>query len=328
LAITAAFSTAVSAKGKLTLYTYDSMGTELVKMMKTYMSKSQDCDLTVRTFEDTGLMYNQLLQERSKPVADIVLGLDNVDVVRAKADKLLQPYKPAMADKIRDGLVFDNSFYLTPFDYGFITFNYDSSKIKDVPTTFDELLSPKYKQKIVIENPMTSSPGQAFVFATIAKYGEAKYLDFWKKFKTNLLTMTPGWSAAYGMYTNGEVPMVLSYGTSPVVHLIYDKTEKYKAVALEDSAWAQIEGVGIATGTKNLAMSKKLIDYILGTDFQTALQEQQFMYPVREDVKLSPNFRVAVSAKNILNKKISVEKIAANRDKWLKDWEKVMSSVK
>lgn len=170
---------------------------------------------------------------------------------------------------------------------------------------------------------MTSSPGQVFLLTTIALYGEDGYLDYWRGLKKNLLTITPGWDEAYGIYTAGEAPLVLSYGTSPVYHLLYDKTERYQALVLDNSAYAQIEGMGIVKGTANLKEAQQLVEYLLSPEFQSLIPESQFMYPVTNDAKLPASFKIAAQAGRILN--LPQEKIAQNLDRWLSDWEKVIN---
>ena len=316
-------SVCVNAK-ELVVYSYDSFGQKLMEMMEDYFAKEFNTKVRFVLFEDTGAMYSRLLIEKNKPVADVVIGLDEVYLVNVKADDLFTPYKPKAAAKIKDDLIFDPGFHMVPFDYGFVTFNYDSELLSTPPKTYSDLLKPEYAKKIVIPNPMTSSPGQAFLLSTVAYFGEDKYLDFWQELKNNILVMPSSWSIAYGIYTNGEAPLVLSYGTSPVYHLLYDKTERYQPLVLDNVAWAQIEGAGIVKGAKNLELAKAAIDYLLGLDMQEALPESQFMYPVRVDAKLPDSFSIAADTPELLNRRIELEKVQDNLEKWLNDWESVM----
>jgi thiamine transport system substrate-binding protein len=309
------------APAELDVYTYASFPTPLVDNIKSYFQKSK---VTVRfkTFSDTGPLFNQLLQEAKAPRADVVIGLDHNYLTKAVKKDLLQAYRPKAASAIKKDLIFDSRFRLTPFDFGYIVFNYDSEKLEKVPKTFRDLLNPCYKGKIIIENPLTSSPGQAFLLTTVALYGEKGYLDYWKSLKRNLLTITPGWDEAYGMYTSGEAPIVLSYGTSPVYHLLYDKTERYKALVLDNAAYAQIEGAGIVKGARHLQNARLLIEYILAPEFQKLIPENQFMYPVRNDLALPPSFRVAAKVDRLLN--LPAKKVENQLDRWLSDWEKII----
>lgn len=315
----------VFAQGsELVVYSYDSFGQTLMEMAEKHFAKEYNAKVRFVLFEDTGAMYSRLVMEKNKPVADIVIGLDEVYLIDAKKDDLFRAYKPKGFENIRKELVFDKDFYMVPFDYGYITFNYDSKLLPDAPLTHSDLLKPEFNKKIVIPNPMTSSPGQAFLLSTIAYFGEDKYLDFWKELKKNILVMPSSWSIAYGIYTNGEAPLVLSYGTSPVYHLVYDNTDRYKALVLDSVAWAQIEGAGILKNSKNPKLAEAFMDYLISIEMQEALTESQFMYPVRVDAKLPESFRIAADAKEILNPRIDIKKIHDNLDQWLKDWEKVM----
>ncbi len=307
----------------LTVYTYSSFPPALMENIVGHFQEEHQIKVDFKSYPDTGPLLNQLAQEKKNPQADVVIGLDNNYFTKALQLDVLQPYKPKGAEKIRKDLIFDSQFRLTPFDYGFVVFNYDSEFLKRVPTTHQELLDPYYKDLIILENPLTSSPGQIFLLTTIALYGEEGYLDYWRALKNNLLTITPGWDEAYGIFTSGEAPLVLSYGTSPVYHLLYDETERYKALILDGGAYAQIEGVGIIKNTKNLKNAKLLVDYILSSDFQRLIPENQFMYHVREDVEQPNSFRVAAQADKLFN--LPLELVEENLDHWLSEWEKVMS---
>ncbi|HHT47871.1 MAG TPA: thiamine ABC transporter substrate-binding protein [Firmicutes bacterium] len=307
----------------LTVYTYSSFPPTLVEDIVRHFQEEYEVTVEFKSFSDTGPLLNQLAQEKKDPQADVVIGLDNNYLPKALALGVLEPYKPQAAGGIRSDLVFDPDFYLTPFDYGFVVFNYDSERLAQTPTSHRDLLRPEYKGKIIIENPLTSSPGQVFLLTTIALYGEEGYLDYWRALKPNLLTITSGWDEAYGIFTSGEAPLVLSYGASPVYHLIYEESERYKALVLDGGAYAQIEGVGIVKGTPQPENARRLVDYILSPEFQTLIPETQFMYPVRADLELPASFRVAARAERLFN--LSPAEVDANLERWLSAWEQVMN---
>lgn len=308
---------------KLVVYTYSSFPAPLMDEIRKVLREQHNLTVDFKSFSDTGPLFNQLIQEKGKPYADVVIGLDNNYYPRAVQEDLFQAYIPRGAQLIRKDLIFDPEFRLTPFDFGYVLFNYDSAKLEQVPRTHQELTDPAYKGKIIITNPMTSSPGQVFLLTTIALFGEDGYLDYWRKLKDNILAITPGWDEAYGMYTMGEAPIVLSYGASPVFHLLYENTEQYKALVLDNSAYAQIEGVGIVKGARNLAGAKKLLDYLLSAEFQALIPENQFMMPVRTDVKLPESFRVAAQVDHLLN--LPPERVEANLERWLAAWEEMIN---
>ncbi|NLW57036.1 MAG: thiamine ABC transporter substrate-binding protein [Firmicutes bacterium] len=307
----------------LTVYTYSSFPTALVEQIVSHFEQEHQLKVEFRSFSDTGPLLNQLVQEKEQPQADVVIGLDNNYLPKAVSLDVLEPYKPKAAEAIKPELVFDPDFYLTPFDYGYIVFNYDSQRLERVPTSHQDLLDPYYRGKIVVENPLTSSPGQAFLLTTIALFGEEGYLDYWRELKKNLLTITPGWDEAYGIFTSGEVPLVLSYGASPVYHLLYEETERYQALVLDGGAYAQIEGAGIVKHAPHPEGARLLIDYILSPDFQRLIPETQFMYPVRADLELPASFRIAAQADRLFN--LPPEDVAANLERWLAAWEQVIN---
>lgn len=306
----------------LTVYTYSSFPMPLITAIRQEFQTKHRLNVEFKSFSDSGPLFNQLLREKGKPRADLVIGLDSIYFSRIAKENLFEPYRPQAFRQINPELIFDSRFRMVPFDYGYIVFNYDSAKLDRVPAGYRDLLDPYYKGKIVIENPLTSSPGQAFLLTTVAFFGEDGFLSYWKELRPNLLAITPGWDEAYGMYTSGEAPIVLSYGASPVYHLLYDHTERYRALVLDDAAWAQIEAMGIVRGSRNRQAARMLVDYILSPEFQKMIPENQFMYPVRNDIPLPASFRVAAKVKRILN--LPQAKVAAGLDRWLSEWEKAI----
>ena len=307
----------------LTVYTYSSFPVPLIEKIKTHFQQQFQVKVEFKSFSDTGPLFNQLLQEKKAPKADLVIGLDSNYLVKAVKEDLFQPYRPEAAAHLRKEMIFDPKFRMIPFDYGYVLFNYNREKLGKIPVRYRDLLDPYYKGKIIIENPLTSSPGQIFLLTTISIYGEKGYLNYWRDLKKNLLAIAPGWDEAYGMYTNGEAPIVLSYGTSPVYHLLYDKTERFQALVLDGAAYAQIEAASIIKNTPNLKNAQLLLDYILSPDFQQLIPENQFMYPAIDKIGLPPSFKIAAQAKRILN--LPPEKVAANLDRWLEEWDKVIN---
>jgi thiamine transport system substrate-binding protein len=307
----------------LTVYTYSSFPAALSENIVAHFWEEYQYKVDFKSFSDTGPILNQLVQEKKNPQADVVIGLDNNYLPKALALGVLEPYQPPVVEEIRPDLIFDPEFNLIPFDYGFVVLNYDSARLSQVPTSHRDLLDPFYKGQIIIENPLTSSPGQAFLLTTIALYGEEGYLDYWRALKPNLLTITPGWDEAYAIFTSGEAPLVVSYGASPVYHFLYEDSERYKALVLDGGAYAQIEGVGIVKNTPYQKKARRLVDYLLSTKFQALIPETQFMYPVRSDVELPTSFRVAAKAERLFN--LPPAEVSANLERWLSAWEQVIN---
>ena len=175
----------------------------------------------------------------------------------------------------------------------------------------------------MIENPKTSSPGLSMLHWTIAVFGEDGYLNYWKKLRKNLLSVTDSWSAAYGMFTKGEVPIVLSYVTSPAYHLEYEKTERYQAASFAEGHYRQIEFAGIIKGTKQVKRAQEFIDFMLSAKFQNAIPLTNWMYPVIQYQPLPDSFRIAREPKAVPELNSSL--VYKQNTKWLKAWSRAMS---
>ncbi|MAG14098.1 MAG: thiamine ABC transporter substrate-binding protein [Spirochaetales bacterium] len=307
---------------KLTIYSYDAFPEALEESIRNHFAGDETLSVELIRFEDTGGLFNQVYLERMEPVADVVIGLDNTYLSRILEEEIFQPYEPADLDLINPGLLVDGGYRAIPFDYGSVTLNYDSELLESPPESWDDLVDPRFKGQIILMNPATSSPGRNFLLFTIVEFGEDKYLEFWKNLKPNILTVTAGWSEGYGLYTQGEAPIVLSYDTSPAYHLHYEKTDRYKNIFFEGKAYAQIEIAGITNGAKNVNAARMCIDFIVSKTFQDLIPLNQIMYPVRSDAELPDAFIQSGSAEIIVN--MNEKTVAERFDGWLRGWEAVM----
>ena len=306
---------------KLVIYAYDAFPDALEESIKKAIQSDETAVELIR-FEDTGGLMAQLLLEKEEPKADVAIGLDNTYLARAFDEGLFQSYRPAGMEVVHEGLIVDSEYRVVPFDYGSIALNYDSELLPDPPQSWQELLDPAYRDKIILMNPSTSSPGRNFLLFTVAEFGENGYLDFWETLKPNILTVTSGWSDGYGLYTQGEAPIVLSYDTSPAYHLEFEETDRYKNLIFEGRAYAQIEVAGILTGAAHPELAKRCIDHIVSKAFQDLIPLNQIMYPVHPDASLPESFVQAAGATEIVNMD---ERLVAERlDGWLAAWEELM----
>jgi thiamine transport system substrate-binding protein len=307
---------------ELLVYSYDAFPEALETLIVEHFEIEYNVTATLERFQDTGAVYNQVWVERSNPQADVVIGLDNTYVGRALEGQLFQAYRPEGADRIREDIILDPEYRLTPFDWGHIVLNYDSEALPDPPSTWEELLDPRLRESIVLMNPATSSPGRNFLLLTIAEHGEDGYLDFWEQIRPNILTITAGWSEGYGLYTQGEAPIALSYETSPAYHIEYEDTTRYKNLILDGKGYGQVEVAGITSGAPNLANAKRLMDFILTNRFQQEIPLNQFMYPAVDGVALPAAFEQLEKADETVF--IPVDRVDANFEQWLSDWQAVM----
>lgn len=319
---TAAPARSLEPTEELVVYTYDSFPETLETMIVEHFEREYGVTPTLERFQDTGGLYNELWLERDDPRVDVVIGLDNTYVGRALEADLFEAYRPEGADALRETVIIDPEFRLTPFDWGHIVLNYDSEALPEPPTNWEELLDPRLRESIVLMNPATSSPGRNFLLLTIEVHGEDGYLEYWEQLKPNILTITSGWSDGYGLYTQGEASIVLSYETSPAYHIAYEDTDRYKNLILDDQGYAQIEVAGITKGSENIVNARRLMDFLVTEDFQAEIPLSQFMYPARESVALPDAFEQVEKASETAF--ISIERVDANYERWLEDWQAVM----
>jgi thiamine transport system substrate-binding protein len=308
----------------LTIYAYDSFVSEWGPGPKVIpkFEKKHGVKVEVISVGDAGQVLNRAILEKKSPKADIILGIDNNMLTRALEEGVLQAYKPPDLNMVPKELVFDKTSHVTPFDYGYFAICYDSLKLSDPPRSLDDLLKPAYASKIILEDPRTSSPGLGFLLWTVAVYGDG-YTNYWKKLNANLLTITEGWDSAYGLFTGGEAPMVLSYTSSPAYHVEYEKTTRYRALIFKEGNYLQIEGLGILRGARNVWLARQFVDFALGEEFQSEIPLTNWMFPVNPKVKLPDSFRYAPKPGKTLS--LDAKEIEKNGKRWIDGWLKAVS---
>lgn len=280
---------------------------------------------------DAGAALNKaILAGASNPLGDAFFGVDNTFLSRALKADLFETYKPNGADVIPTQYQLDPQFRMTPIDYGDVCLNYDVAWFKQKnlapPQSLDDLTKPEYKSLLVVENPATSSPGLAFLLATIGKYGPDKYLDYWKQLRTNDVAVSDGWEDAYNNQSTwsgkGDRPIVVSYATSPAAEVFFSNgkyTTPPTGNVLGDSAcFRQIEFAGVFKNAKQPALARKFIDFMVSTRFQEDIPAQMFVFPMNPNAKLPDFYKFAETPKNPAQ--VSADMIDANRDAWIKAW--------
>ena len=311
-----------SAQEKLTVYTYESFPAEWgpgPQVEKAFEAECK-CDLEFVSVADGVALLNRVKLEGAATKADIVLGLDTNLTAEAKATGLFVPHGPVGELTVPGGWSDD---IFVPYDYGYFAVIYDTEKLKTPPKSLKELVEGNPEEKIAIQDPRTSTPGLGLLLWVKSVYGD-KAPEAWAKLKGRVLTVTPGWSESYGLFTKGEAPMVLSYTTSPAYHMIAEGTEKYQAAAFEEGHYLQIEVAGITTtGAKN-PLAEKFLAFMTGTAFQDVIPETNWMFPAAKTSKPpNPAFdKLVKPAKSLL---FSPEEVEQNRKAWVDEWLAAMS---
>jgi thiamine transport system substrate-binding protein len=209
---------------------------------------------------------------------------------RALSSGLFESYKPKGADKILPELLIDDTYTFIPFDYSYFSIIYDSEKIKDPPRSLDDLTKAEYKKSLILIDPRTSSPGLGFLTWTISTYKD-KWQQYWHDLMPSVLTITPGWDTAYGLFTKGEAPLVLSYTTSPGYHLEYEQSERYRAALFEEGHPVQVEFGAILKTSPHKEAAKQFMDFMISEDFQNVIPLTNWMYTVI-DIPLPESYRI------------------------------------
>lgn len=318
----------------LTIMTHDSFSVseEVVASFET----TNNAKIVFLQSGDAGSVLNRAILTKDAPLADLLFGVDNTFLSRALESDIFEPYaSPALAE-IPGAFKLDSSDRALPVDYGDVCINYDKSYFADnsltVPQSLEDLTKAEYANLLVVENPTTSSPGLAFLLATVAHFGEEGYLDYWRALKDNGVVVVDGWETAY--YTNfsassgrGPQPMVVSYGTSPAAEVIYAETPLDDAPTASiigpDTCFRQIEFVGILKGTGNRALAEKFVDFMLSREFQEDVPLQMFVYPVNPNATLPDEF-VNYAQAPAQTAGLSPSEIASNRDRWIQEWTDVV----
>ncbi len=326
--------TAVSACGssepeKITLMSHDSFAISEA----TIAAFEEENNVTVELLPsgDTGAALNQAILAKDAPLADVFFGVDNTFMGRALAADIFEAYESPLLNQIPDALKLDGGNRLLPVDYGDVCLNYDKAWFAEndlpLPQSLAELTDPAYAGLLVVENPATSSPGLAFLIATIATFGEDGYLAYWSDLRANDVLVTNGWEEAYyGSFTvasDGERPLVVSYASSPPAEVIFadppvDEAPSASLVA-PGMCFRQVEFVGILAGTQNRAMAEKLVDFMLGQQFQEDMPLNMFVYPANETARLPAEF-VEWTQVPQETAVLAPELIDANREKWIEAW--------
>jgi thiamine transport system substrate-binding protein len=279
---------------------------------------------------DTGTALNKAILAKNNPLADVFYGVDNTFLSRALAEGIFEPYNaPALAD-IPAAFQLDPQQRALPVDYGDVCLNYDVAALADAgltpPASLEDLLTPEYKGLLVVQNPATSSPGLAFLLATVAHFGEDGYLNFWKDLRANDVKVVDGWETAY--YTEftragGTRPIVVSYSSSPAFEVIYADPPVSEpptaAIVADETCFRQIEFVGILAGGKNRDLAEKWVDFMLSTAFQEDMPLQMFVFPVNPAASLNEQF-TAFLVNPTQPATLAPDLIAANREKWINAW--------
>ena len=268
----------------------------------------------VVTGGDSGVLISKAILTAGTPEGDVLWGLDNTLLSRAQKAELLTSYEPV--------------------DTGDICVNYDkqwfASRNIAPPTSLEDLALPAYKNLLVVQDPVASSPGLGFLLGTIAHFGVDNWQNYWKSLKENGVHVSPDWTSAYtidfsGSSGKGRYPLVVSYGSSPPAEVLYAEKpiDTPPTAVIESTCFRQTEYVGALRGTRNPKLAAQLISYLQDVPFQESMPLSLFVFPVNKKATLPDLFtKFAVAPKNPLT--LEPADIEKNRDSWLSTWREII----
>ena len=340
----------VSDRPKLIVYTYDSFmqwGDDPDTIDDIVFGPFEeryevDVDIT-RLQTDANGIVSRLVAEQSNPVADVVIGLDNILILQEVAKSVLEPYEATNLSLIDNSLIdsLDPEHYLTPFDFGLVTLIFDIGSMNTTThpqlgnLTFSDLADQNMASALVTQNPRHSSPGLAFLLSEIAVQEKLMGED-WKQWWIDVndyINVQPGWSEAINVFFDDpSVSMMVSYGTDPAWSAYNYGIVPSTGIATinydnESYAWMQVEGMGLVKNGPNNTLGRLFIEYCLTPTVQSHIALNQWMFPANMEVELDTSFDYALHPEDValLNTLLPQSEIAANLTTWLDDWDNIRS---
>ncbi|QDY40959.1 thiamine ABC transporter substrate binding subunit [Candidatus Pantoea soli] len=312
---------ALAAKPVLTVYTYDSFAAEWGPgpAVKKAFEAQCGCELKYVALEDGVSLLNRVRMEGKNSKADIVLGLDNNLVQAAEQTGL---FAPSQVDtrtlQLPDG--WHNSTFI-PFDYGYFAFVYDKTKLKNPPKSLRELAESPEKWRVIYEDPRTSTPGLGLLLWMQKVFGE--HADqAWQKLAAKTVTVTKGWSEAYGLFLKGEGDLVLSYTTSPAYHLIEEKKDQYAAAPFSEGHYLQVEVAARLAGSQQPQLAQQFMQFMVSPAFQQTIPTGNWMYPVIKTALPAGYATLPVPADAL---QFTPAEVAEHRAAWIRTWQQAVS---
>lgn len=318
----------------LRVVTHDSFA--MSESLKTEFENATNIKVELVPSGDAVTMVNSSILTSGSPNGDVLFGIDDNLLSRAFAADLFVPYSAAGLNNVDAQFRTETKNMVTPIDYGDVCLNFDRRKISSPPMSLQDLLSANFANSVVVQDPTSSTPGLAFLLATIATFGggndtsaNAAWLDYWRDLKSNGVKVSPDWETAYygefsGGSGQGSYPIVVSYASSPPAEVadINLAVDQAPTGVIAASCYRQIEYAGILRGAKHPEAAAAFIEFMLQPEFQKDVPNQMYVYPVVKDTPLPPIFE-KFTTKISEPLQINYREVEQNRDRWLQQWASV-----
>jgi thiamine transport system substrate-binding protein len=297
----------------------------------------EESGLTLKILKggDAGEVATRALLTAGNPEGDVLFGIDDNLLARALEGDVFDPYESSGLADVDPEWVLDPENRVTPIDHGEVCLNVDTAWYAEralrPPSSIEDLVDERYRGQLVVENPATSTPGLAFLLATIARDGEDGWQRYWEQLRENGVLVVDGSEEAYTVRfsgasgSRGDRPVVVSYASSPPAEVIFRTPRPTEAptAVVEDSCYRQIEFAGVLRGARNEDGARKLIDFMLSRRFQEDIPLTMFVFPVNREAGLPPEFeKYAVVPESPLQ--LAPEEVEANRERWVDEWTRIV----
>lgn len=327
-ALPATRAAAQSNSRSIVAYTYSSFASYgAADVVAKAFKKATGATVNFVATGDDRAMLSKLIAERAASgtaPADAFIGVEVNNTGVASSHNLFEPLTVSAVPNLAHvpkSLLFDPKNTLIPYEYGYIALDYNTQQIKksDVPKTFADLLKPKYRKSLILEDPRTSGPGLSFLLWTISRFGENGYLSYWQKLMPNVLTVTSGWDAAFNLFSKGEAPMMVSFTTDHAYDVIASNSQNIHVQLLDGEGYQTIFGMGVVKGTKHPKLARELLNVVLSPEVQSKLPETEWMIPANRQAQQPKAFeRYTVVPHNPV--RIPTGRVESNLSSWINEW--------
>lgn len=318
-----ALTPALAAKPTLSIYTYDSFVSEWGPgpQVKAAFEARCDCSLEFTGLEDGVSILNRLKLEGKNTKADIVLGIDTSLTAEARATGQFEDHGLTLKNSALPDAWNDKTFL--PYDYGYFAFVYNQEMLKNPPISLKQLVEDPRGPTVLVQDPRTSTPGLGLLLWIKNIYGD-KASEAWAKLSGRIVTVSKGWSEAYGLFLKGEADMVLSYTTSPAYHIIAEQDQRFAAARFSEGHYQQIEVAGLVRSSEQKALGRQFLQFMMSEEFQSIIPTTNWMYPAAlASSKLPPEFNTLIDPSPALL--FDDKMVARERKAWVREWLEVMS---
>ncbi len=314
---------AEAATPTLTVYTYNSFTSDWGPgpQVKKAFEAQCDCNLELVGLEDGVSMLNRLKLEGKNTRADLVLGIDTNLTAEARATGLFESHGMRMESSALPK-PWDDELFL-PYDYGYFAFVYNREQLKNPPASLRQLVEDENGPTLLLQDPRTSTPGLGLLLWVKKIYGDQAD-SAWAKLSPRIVTVSKGWSEAYGLFLKNEADMVLSYTTSPAYHMIAEQDRRFAAARFSEGHYQQIEVAGMVRSSQQKGLARAFLQFMLSEPFQRIIPTTNWMYPAAlGQASLPPEFAQLVDPSPALL--FDDKLVAKQRKQWVDEWLEVMS---